>query len=47
MPNYRLCWQHLADEYCAIVKVAEANRGRGPCTIAIFCRAKTGGNKEL
>jgi hypothetical protein len=26
MPNYRLCWQHLADEYRTIGKVAEANR---------------------
>jgi hypothetical protein len=26
MANYRLCWQHLADEYRAIGKVAEANR---------------------
>jgi tetratricopeptide (TPR) repeat protein len=26
MPTYRLCWLHLADEYRAAGKVAEANR---------------------
>jgi hypothetical protein len=30
MPNYRLYWQHLADEYRAIGKVAEANRPAAP-----------------
>jgi predicted Zn-dependent protease len=30
MSNYRLCWQHLADEYRTIGKVAEANRAAAP-----------------
>jgi hypothetical protein len=30
MPNYRFCWQHLADEYRTTGKVAEANRAAAP-----------------
>ena len=42
-----LCWQHLADEYRAVGKTAEAERAAARARSLPAAPSKTGGKKKL